>query len=281
MFANIFDRHLLGIHQAAGRGQRLLEHRPLLLAVLGVRDQAIDQHQFDHPILPRRSWIAGALATLAIGALALVPSVVHAGSPDSPPPLSPAQTALFETPHLSNIAQPQTLDYRFEQTGPAAFADQVSVHIDQIHPDGTKYVSIEFLTGAHHAFFPAVDDFSGNPLLMVFLEHDVGEMKDQVGIAAAYFRNRIRTAFIDQAQMSDTTIQLDGRSVPARRIVLKPFADDHRFDKLPTVQGKTYDFVLSDQVPGQLAELATEVPADPAAGAPAWAERLTFIGAKP
>jgi hypothetical protein len=214
-------------------------------------------------------------------ALILIPSVVHAGSPDSPPPLSPAQTALFETPHLSNIAQPQTLDYRFEQTGPAAFADQVSVHIDQIHADGTKYVSVEFLTGAHHAFFPAVDDFSGNPLLMMFLEHDVGEMKDQVGIAAAYFRNRIRTAFIDQAQMSDTTIQLDGRSVPARRIVLKPFADDHRFDKLPTVQGKTYDFVLSDQVPGQLAELASEVPADPDAGAPAWAERLTFIGTKP
>jgi hypothetical protein len=214
-------------------------------------------------------------------ALILVPPAARAGSPDSPPPLSPAQTALFETPHLSNIAQPQTLDYHFEQTGPAAFADQVSVHIDQIHPDGTKYVSFEFLTGAHHAFFPAVDDFSGNPLLMVFLEHDVGEMKDQVGIAAAYFRNRIRAAFIDQAQMSDTTIQLDGRSVPARRIVLKPFAGDHRFDKLPTVQGKTYEFVLSDQVPGQLAELASEVPADPAAGAPAWAERLTFIGAKP
>ena len=197
------------------------------------------------------------------------------------PPLSPAQTALFETPHLSNIAHPETLDYRFEQTGPAAFTDQVAVRIDQIHPDGTKYVSIEFLTGAHHAFFPAVDDFSGNPLLMAFLEHDVGEMKDQVGVAAAYFRNRIRTAFIDQAQISDTTIQLDGRSVPARRIVLKPFADDHRFDRLPTVQGKTYDFVLSDQVPGQLAELATEVPADPAAGAPAWAERLTFAGEKP
>jgi hypothetical protein len=216
-----------------------------------------------------------------IGALSLFPSVARAGASDTPPPLSPAQTALFETPHLSNIAHPETLDYRFEQTGPAAFADQVSVHIDQIHPDGTKYVSFEFLTGAHHAFFPAVDDFSGNPLLMVFLEHDVGEMKDQVGIAAAYFRNRIRAAFIDQAQISETTILLDGRTVPARRIMLRPFADDHRFDRLPTVQGKTYDFVLSDQVPGQLAELAAEVPADPAAGAPAWAERLTFVREKP
>ncbi|HLZ67916.1 MAG TPA: hypothetical protein VKQ29_16955 [Aliidongia sp.] len=215
-----------------------------------------------------------------IGALPLFPAAAQAGSPDAPP-LSPAQTALFETPHLSNIAHPETLDYRFEQTGPAAFADRVAVHIDEIHPDGTKYVSFEFLTGPHHAFFPAVDDFSGNPLLMVFLEHDVEGMKEQIGIAAAYFRNRIRTAFIDQAQMSETSIQLDGKTIPARRITLKPFANDHRFDRLPTVQGKTYDFVLSDQVPGQLAELAAEMPADPAAGAPAWANRLTFVGEKP
>jgi hypothetical protein len=88
-------------------------------------------------------------------------------------------------------------------------------------------------------------------------------------------------AFIDQAQMSETSVEFDGKSVPARRITLKPFADDHRFDRLPTVQGKTYDFVLSDQVPGQLAELAAETPADPAAGAPAWADRLTFVGEKP
>ncbi|HEV2677448.1 MAG TPA: hypothetical protein VGV37_23160 [Aliidongia sp.] len=215
------------------------------------------------------------------GALLLAPSQAGAAPPEAAPPLSPAQTALFETPHLSNIAHPETLDYRFEQTGPAAYSDQIALHIDQIHPNGTKYVSFEFLSGAHHAFFPAVDDFSGNPLVMVFLEHDVQEMKDQVGVAAAYFRNRIRTAFIDQAQMSDTSIQFGGRSVSARRVTLKPFAEDHRFDQLPTVQGKTYDFILSDQVPGQLAELSTEVPTDPAAGAPAWAERVTFVGEKP
>ncbi|HWK46302.1 MAG TPA: hypothetical protein VNT30_16395 [Stellaceae bacterium] len=213
--------------------------------------------------------------------LPLGSSIAQAEAPTGPPPLSPAQAALFETPHLSNIGHPETLNYRFEQTGPAAFADQVSVHIDEIHPNGTKYVSFDFLTGTHHAFFPAVDDFSGNPLLMVFLEHDVGEMKDQVGIAAAYFRNRIRTAFIDRAELSETEIQFDGKRIPAHRVTLKPFADDHRFDHLPTVQGKTYDFVLSDQVPGQLAELGTEVPADPAAGAPAWTERLTFVGETP
>ncbi|WP_189041891.1 hypothetical protein [Aliidongia dinghuensis] len=198
-----------------------------------------------------------------------------------PPPLSPAQTALFETPHLKNILHPETLDYRFEETGPAGFTDQVAVTIEQIHPDGTKYVSFNFLTGPHHAFYPAVDQFSGNPLLMIFLEHDVQEMKNQIGVAAAYFRNRIRQAFVDHAQIADTTIEFQGKTVPARRITLRPFADDPRFEHLPSVQGKTYDFVLADPVPGQLAELGAEMPADPATGAPAWAERVTFAGEKP
>src|SRR5258708_10482033 len=103
-----------------------------------------------------------------IGALPLVPSVARAGTSDTPPPLSPAQTALFETPHLSNIAHPETLDYRFEQTGPAAFADQVSVHIYQIHPDGPKYFRFEYISPAHHHFIHSDTDYYSIPLSLLF-----------------------------------------------------------------------------------------------------------------
>jgi hypothetical protein len=196
-------------------------------------------------------------------------------------PLSAAQTALFETPHLKAITHPETLEYRFERVGIDPFADTVSVHIEQIHPDGTKYVSFDFLSGEHHVFYPAVDNFSGNPLLMIFLEHDVQEMKTQIGVAATYFRNRVRDAFIDRAVMVDSTVAFGGKSVPARRITLKPFADDRRFEQLPAIQGKTYSFVLSDQVPGQIESLEVAIPADPESKAPAWSERLSFTGEKP
>jgi hypothetical protein len=195
-------------------------------------------------------------------------------------PLSAAQTALFETPHLQAIFHPETLEYRFQRTGIDPFTDRVAVHIDEIHADGTKSVSFDFLSGERHVFFPAVDNFRGNPLLMIFLEHDVQEMKQQTGVAAAYFRNRMRDAFVDRATIDDSTVELGGRTVQARCITLKPYADDPRFEKLPSVQGKTYRFILSEQVPGELQTLEVDIPADPGQQTQAWSEKVTFGGEK-
>jgi hypothetical protein len=196
-------------------------------------------------------------------------------------PLSPAQIALFETPHLKPITQPETLEYRFERTGIEPFADTVAVHISEIHPDGTKAMTFDFLTGEHQTFYPGVDHFTGNPLLMIFLEHDVQEMRQRFGVAATYFRNRVREAFIDRAVLADSTIEAGGRTLPARQITLKPFTDDRRFEKLPAIRDKTYSFILSDQVPGQFQTIKVDMPADPETKAPAWSEQITFAGEKP
>jgi hypothetical protein len=196
-------------------------------------------------------------------------------------PLSPAQIALFETPHLKPITQPETLEYRFERTGIEPFADTVALHITQIHPDGSKYVNFDFLTGERRTFYPAVDNFTGNPVLMIFLEHDVQEMRQQIGVAATYFRNRVREAFVDRAAIAESTIEAGGKTIPARQITLKPFADDQRFEKLPAIRGKTYSFVLSDQIPGKFQAIKVDIPADPETGAPAWSEQITFVGEKP
>jgi hypothetical protein len=221
---------------------------------------------------------ASAASTL-LAALAII-GAASAQAPDTRP-LSAAQTALFETPHLKAIEHPETLEYRFERTGIEPFSDTVAVHITEIHPDGTKLVSFDFLTGEHHMVYPGVDNFTGNPLLMIFLEHDVQEMRQQIGVAATYFRNRVRDAFVDRATIADSTIEIGGKTVPARRITLKPFADDRRLEHLPAVQGKTYSFVLSDQIPGQFQALTVETPADPETKAPAWSEQITFAGEKP
>jgi len=213
--------------------------------------------------------------------LAAVPALAQTTRPAGEEPLSPAQILLFETPHLKSIEHPMTLEYSFHRVGPGAFDDRVLERIGQIHPDGTKYVSIDFLSGDHHQFFPAVDDFRGNPLLMLFLEHDVQQMKAQIGVAAAYFRDRVRDAFVDQATIENVSISLDGKAVPARRITMRPFASDARFAGLPAVQNKTYVFVLADAVPGMLQELRVDVPADPSVGAPALSEQIVFKEERP
>jgi hypothetical protein len=214
---------------------------------------------------------------LVLALLAVLPA---AGDPDARP-LSPAQIALFETPHLKNVERPEILEYRFQRDGAGGFTDRIAERIEKIHPDGTKYVGFDFLTGERHVFFPAVDNFHGNPLLMLFLEHDVREMRDAIGVTATYFRNRIREAFSDRARVADTEVTVDGKSVPARRITLQPFVDDPRFAGVPQIKNKTYTFVVADQIPGMLAELSAEEPADQQTGAAALSERITFAGEKP
>jgi len=177
--------------------------------------------------------------------------------------LSPAQIALFESNHLEDIAKPVVLEYAFKHLGGTAgdFDDTVTADIRSIHPDGKKDVWIDFLSGSHHVNFPPALGFNGNPLLMFFLEHDVTEMRDATGGAAQYFRNRIREAFVDQAEMHAIDITLDGKPEKATEIALAPFRDDPHFAQFPAFREKTYHFILVDAVPGRVYEIRTTLPA--------------------
>ena len=192
-----------------------------------------------------------------------------------------AQIALFETPHLQNVSHAETLDYRFVRDGPGGFTDRLAMHVLQVHPDSTKEVSFDFLTGARRVAYPELDNFRGNPLLLLVLERDAQEMKATLGLSATYFRNHIREAFVDRATVDAATFPLAGHPVAARIVTVRPFAADSRLEHFPTVQSKTYSFVLSDSVPGTLAEMRIEMPPDPAAGIPAFAQRITFQGVEP
>ena len=212
--------------------------------------------------------------------VAAVPASAEDETPD-PRPLSPAQTALFMTPHMKNVLNPETLRYRFTREGPGGFTDTVAERITEIHPDGTKAVSFDFLTGERHRQYPGVDGFAGNPLLMLFLESDVTTMKDTLGVSATYFRNRVREAMVDRATVTATTFMLDGQAVPATDVTVQPFAGDQRLERLPSVQAKTYHFILSDAVPGGLAEISTSMPANPAQDIPAVGESVVYAGVTP
>lgn len=196
-------------------------------------------------------------------------------------PLSAAQVALFETPHLRNVTRPETLSYRFLRAGPGGFDDTVAVHVDRVNADGTKDLSFDYLTGERRVAMPQIGGFRGNPLLVEVLQRDVDDMKDAVGISAAFFRNRIREAFVDQATVVDATAHADGRDVPARRITIQPYAHVDRLDRIKSLQAKTYSFLLSDEVPGMIAEIDIETPADAAMQAPAMSEKIVFDQAQP
>ena len=193
-------------------------------------------------------------------------------------PLSPAQIALFETPHLQNVRQPETLDYEIVRSGETGFTDKILVHVRAIRPDGSKDLSFDFMSGPRRLVYPELDSFRGNPLVMLTLERDVLEMRATLGLSAAYFRNRIRQSFVDQALVADTQVSIAGQMVPGRAVTVRPFARDDRLNRLPTVQNKSYVFVLADGVPGGIAELRIEMPGDPLTHLPPYSERISFVG---
>ncbi len=221
---------------------------------------------------------AGAMALL----LAAVPCAAAQDAPaEDPRPLSPAQTALFETPHLRNVVRPETLDYGFVQDSPAGFTDTIAVHVRQLNPDGSKDLSFDYLSGPHQVPLPQLDHFQGNPLLMLVLERDVVQMKDAVGLSATYFRNRIRESFVANATVAPATFTLAGTALPATEITVHPFANDQRLQRIASLQAKSYTFVLADGVPGTLAQIRIDTPPDAAMAAPAFSQRVTFTGVQP
>jgi len=215
------------------------------------------------------------MAAAVVAAASLITSASALAADEAP--LSPAQLALFESEHLAGVRQPARLEYAFRHAGPDGgepFEDRVDVDV-RPRGDGAKDVWTDFLSGERHAPFPPMLGFRGNPVVMFYLEHDVGEMHRRTGGTATFFRNRIRQAFVDRAEIRDIEVSLDGKTMPAREITLRPFAGAAHLAPFPGLADKLYRFVLADGIPGSVYLLGAEVPGAP--GEPArLSETLTF-----
>jgi hypothetical protein len=229
----------------------------------------------------RRRWFAA----LVIGAPAAL-FAATAGAEDTRP-LSEAQTALFESNHFKNIDHAERLEYRFQRETTAVdakqqdagFSDRIDLDV-RPREDGKKDVWVDFLSGAHHVPYPPLMGFNGNPVLMFFLEHDVTEMNQRTGGAALYFRNRIRQAFVDKAEVKTVDIERAGATLRATEITLVPFKDDPNLKPFPGLSDKRYRFLLSDAVPGSIYEVDATVPGA-ASDPPRIKESMIFDSEKP
>jgi len=224
--------------------------------------------------------------SLALLAGAAIAGAVTAALADETPPLSPAQVALFESDHLKSIDQPERLEYRFRRESTTTGTDPTAPYSDKVdldvrpRDDGKKDIWVDFLTGDHHKPFPPLMGFRGNPVLMYFLEHDVEEMNQQTGGAAVYFRNRIRQAFVDRAQVKPVEIERDGAQIAATEITLSPFKNDPNLAPFPGVADKRYRFLLSDAVPGSVYEIDATTPGN-AGDPPRIKDSMIFDSEKP
>ena len=76
-----------------------------------------------------------------------------------------------------------------------------------------------------------------------------------------YYRKRIRMALADGGQVKNVTRNLGPRRVAATEIHIAPYRDDPARARYEKFAEKVYVFTLSDEVPGKVVELRSELTA--------------------
>jgi hypothetical protein len=193
--------------------------------------------------------------------------------------MSPAQIALFETPHLASLRPPLRLDYAFrrEEGGKEPVDDTIRLALRaSAAGGGCCDVSPEFLTGPRALRYPPAPNFHGNPLLLFALDRDTRELSAATGGTPNWFRNRFRQALAAKAELRPAEIEHDGRRVAASVVALRPYEGEPRAGRY---QHRLYAFALSESVPGWVRTIRMELPAD--GNAAAVVESIAFVGTAP
>jgi hypothetical protein len=213
--------------------------------------------------------------TMSLGIL-LAPSFACAAE-TPPPPLNPAQIALFETPHLARVRAPLKLDYEFrrEEGGRLTVADRITLDIRHVGENGRHDVYPEFLTGERRINYPPALGFLGNPLLLFALDRDTREFSAATGGSPNWFRGRFRAALLEGATLQHGPAPAAGQPAPveATTVELTPFAGEQRAGRFQTLH---YVFILSEAVPGGIIEIRSIVSAGP--DGPEMVDSITFSG---
>lgn len=221
---------------------------------------------------PRISALAAALPAFVLAAtlsLAGAGIALAAGADESAAPAtdnqdySVAERALFMSEHLRGLSAPAQLEYRFHKGGSleAGFDDEVRIHLTARADGACCRASGDFLSAERRTRLPEIDEASGNPVLLYFLEHDVRDMQRLTKGQPAHFRKRIRMAIYRGAEVRDAQFNYQGKTIAGREIRITPYVDDPARARFERFADKEYVFMLSDAVPGGVYGIRTRIPA--------------------
>jgi hypothetical protein len=217
------------------------------------------------------------LAALAAGSvLALAAVAAQAADPSQ---FSRAETLVFVERHLANVKAPTTLRYSFVKSGTleTGFSDEVRVDV-ATSGKTCCLVKGSFLSGERALKLPEIPDAESNPVILYFLEHDIRDMQRLTKGRSVYYQKRIRMTMVNEAQVRDTTVSWQGRTLPAQEVTLTPYQTDPARSRYERFSNKRYTFVLAKDVPGGVYQIRT-VMSGAQAGDPAMIEEvMTFTG---
>ncbi len=180
-----------------------------------------------------------------------------------------AEKRLFIDDHLRGLAGPTTLEYTYEKRGSleAPVDDTARVVVGPAAAGGGHSVKVEYLTQTRKLELEDIDAANANPVILFFLERDLREMHRLTGGSINYYRKRIRMALAEGGQVEAVTRNLGPRRIAATSIHIAPYRDDPARSRYEKFAEKTYVFTLSDEVPGKVVELRSELSNPPGASA--------------
>jgi hypothetical protein len=222
---------------------------------------------------------------IARALVALIFIATHGYAQDQ---ISDAEKRVFMTDHLKNIGKPTTLNYQFTKSGELeqGFEDKVSLSIKPATSGPGKNCHIDFLTGEHQyrGLPELIENATGNPVILAFLERDLSEMKRITKGQPNYYRKRIRMALAQKAEAKPVSIKYSGKDVAASEIVLIPYEDDPARPRYEKYSNKSYTITLSEAIPGGVYRMHSVMQErankDAGKGKPMIEETLIFTGSK-
>ncbi len=243
----------------------------------------------------RRKALRRALAAALAGLFAAGAFAAAADAP-VPPPSAPAEAAsagqqdfsqaerlLFMNDPLARLKPPTTLRYHFHKAGTleGGFDDEVTMQLSAEENGSCCAVSGEFLTGERRLNLPTIEHADANPVLLYFLERDVREMKRLTKGAENYYRKRIRMAVYNGARVEELPLSYKGRQLRGQQVLVSPYDDDPARSRFEKFARKTYEFYLSDEVPGGVYGIRSVMRDASDAAGPMVLEELFLDGASP
>ena len=204
---------------------------------------------------------------------------------------SEAESRMWMTDQLHGITGPVTLHYEFHKTGSFEkdfnFNDTVDLKIEKLNADGSKNGSVQFFNGGHAFPAPVMESSTVNPILGHYLYGDVMQMNrltDPNGEARErwrYFQRRIKFALSDEAVVKPVTFEFNGRSCKGHEISFGPYAKDPKRNLFEKFAEKRYTVTVSDDLPGYLYRIETNIPDEKPEQPPLIHEVLQLTTVKP
>jgi hypothetical protein len=170
---------------------------------------------------------------------------------------------LFVQPHLSGVPSGTELTYRLERLpsdegrlGPP-FGDDIKLTVKSAPASGARDVELQVFTGDRAREPVSMTEMTGNPVLVIFLDRAVSNMAQLTGGSVPYFKGRLRLGLRDKATAEPTSVVFEGRTLDAKRIVVRPFIDDALATRMLGYEGASFEFLVAEGAPGMLLEMTS------------------------